>query len=154
MGGVLNRHAGLQPKRLAVVEDRPDGTTIRWTYAELERRANRLGHALTGLGVGRGTKVVWCGQNSPDVVVIVNAARKIGATAVPLNSRLSDEEATAVTAHCDATVVYVGAEFAPMFERIRAQLPKVRHIIVFDGTAPEGMLSAEAITEASPDTPP
>jgi long-chain acyl-CoA synthetase len=154
MADFLTNHADLQPKTLAVIEDRPDGTTIRWTYAELERRSNRLGHALAGLGVGRGTKVVWCGQNSPDVVLIVNAARKIGATAVPLNYRLSDEEAAYVTDHCDATVVYVDAEFAPMFERIRAQLPKVRHIIVFDGPALEGMLSAEAITEGSPDTPP
>ncbi|MEP6660003.1 MAG: AMP-binding protein [Acidimicrobiales bacterium] len=154
MADFLTNHADLQPKTLAVVDDRPDGTLIRWTYAELERRANRLGHALTGLAVGRGTKVVWCGQNSPGVVVIVNAARKIGATAVPLNYRLSDEEAVYVTDHCDATVVYVDAEFAPMFERIRAQLPKVRHIIVFDGPAPEGMLSAEAIVEAAPDTPP
>ena len=53
------------------------------------RRANRLGHVLAGLGAGRGTKVVWCGQNSPGVVVMVNAARKVGATAVPLNYRLS-----------------------------------------------------------------
>jgi fatty-acyl-CoA synthase/long-chain acyl-CoA synthetase len=88
------------------------------------------------------------------VVVLVNAARKIGATAVPLNYRLSDDEAVYVTDHCDAIVVYVDAEFAPMFERVREQLPKVRHIIVFDGEAPEGMLSAEAIAEASPETPP
>jgi fatty-acyl-CoA synthase/long-chain acyl-CoA synthetase len=154
MADFLTSHADLQPKTLAVVDDRPDGTLIRWTYAELERRANRLGHALAGLGVGRGTKVVWCGQNSPDVVVIVNAARKIGATAVPLNYRLSDEEAVYVTDHCDATVVYVDAEYAPMFARVRAQLPTVRHIIVFDGPAPEGMLSAESLVEASPDTPP
>jgi acyl-CoA synthetase (AMP-forming)/AMP-acid ligase II len=154
MADFLTNHADLQPKTLAVVDDRPDGTIISWTYAELERRANRLGHALAGLGVGRGTKVVWCGQNSPDVVVLVNAARKIGATAVPLNYRLSDEEAVYVTDHCDATVVYVDAEFAPMFERVRARLPKVRHIIVFDGPASEGMLSAESFVEAAPDTPP
>ena len=57
---------------------------------------------------------------------MINAARKLGVTAVPLNYRLSDEEATYVTDHCDATIVYVDAEFAPMFERIRAGLPKVR----------------------------
>ena len=57
------------------------------------------------------TKVVWCGQNSPGVVVMINAARKLGVTAVPLNYRLSDEEAAYVTDHCDATIVYVDAEF-------------------------------------------
>ncbi|MEZ5251135.1 MAG: hypothetical protein R2713_18525 [Ilumatobacteraceae bacterium] len=39
--------------------------------------------------------------------------RKLGVTAVPLNYRLSDEEAAYVTDHSDATIVYVDAEFAP-----------------------------------------
>ena len=70
----------------------------------------------------------WCGaaRTRRAVVVMINAARKLGVTAVPLNYRLSDEEATYVTDHCDATIVYVDAEFAPMFERIRGGLPKVR----------------------------
>jgi fatty-acyl-CoA synthase/long-chain acyl-CoA synthetase len=36
---------------------------------------------LVGLGAGPGRKVVWCGQNSPGIVVMVNAARKVGAQA-------------------------------------------------------------------------
>ena len=77
-------------------------------------------------GVARGDKVVWCGQNSTGIVTMVNAARKIGATAVPLNYRLSDEEAAYVVDHSDATTVYVDAEFAPMFERIRRRHPEGR----------------------------
>ena len=57
---------------------------------------------------------------------------------MPLNYRLSREEAAYVTDHCDATIVYVDAEFAPMFERIRAEIPKVEHILVFDGPSPTG----------------
>ena len=57
---------------------------------------------------------------------MINAARKLGVTAVPLNYRLSDEEAAYVTDHCDATIVYVDAEFAPMFERIRGEHPQGR----------------------------
>ncbi len=64
---------------------------------------------------------------------MVNAARKIGVTAVPLNYRLSAEEAAYVTDHCDATIVFVDAEFAPLFERIRSEIPKVEHVLVFDG---------------------
>ena len=79
---------------------------------------------LRAHGVGPGVKVVWCGQNSMGVANLVVAARKVGATAVPLNYRLSDEEAAYVTDHSDATVVYVDAEFAPMFERIRGEHPE------------------------------
>ena len=74
------------------------------------------------------------------VVELVVAARKLGATAVPLNYRLSDEESAYVTDHSDATIVYADAELAPMFERIRDQIPKVAEVLVFDGAAPAGMV--------------
>ena len=41
---------------------------------------------------------------------MINAARKVGVTAVPLNYRLAPDEAAYVTDHCDATLVYVDAE--------------------------------------------
>ena len=59
------------------------------------------------------------------IVTAINAARKIGATAVPLNYRLSPEEAAYVTDHSDADrSCHVDAEFAPMFEQIRAEHPR------------------------------
>ena len=154
MPDLLTMYAQVQPDKLAVVDDRPDGTLIRWTFAELEERANRLANVLLDLGAAPGTKVVWCGQNSPGIVAMVNAARKIGVTAVPLNYRLSAEEAAYVTDHCDATLVYVDAEFAPLFERIRNELPKVEQVLVFDGSVPVGMLDADALAAGAPSTEP
>ena len=59
---------------------------------------------------------------------------------MPLNYRLSDEEAAYVTDHCDATIVYVDAELAP---DVRARsAPRSRRsstILVYDGAAPDGM---------------
>lgn len=78
-----------------------DPTVRRRTDAELEARANQLVHVLADTGVRPGDKVMWCGRNSVGIVEMVNAARKIGATAVPLNYRLSDEEAAYVVDHCD-----------------------------------------------------
>ena len=54
---------------------------------------NRLAHVLRSLGLERGEKVVWCGMNSVGVVLMMHAARKLGATAVPLNYGLTPEEA-------------------------------------------------------------
>jgi fatty-acyl-CoA synthase/long-chain acyl-CoA synthetase len=108
-----------------------------------------LAHVLADRGLGPGVKVAWCGQNSDGVVNLVHAARKIGATAVPLNYRFSDDEAAFVTDHSDATVVYVDAELAPLFARIREQIPKVRTILVYDGSSPPGMESADELTAAA-----
>jgi fatty-acyl-CoA synthase/long-chain acyl-CoA synthetase len=154
MADFLTAYALAQPDKLAVVDDRPDGTAFTLTWRQLNEQANRLANVLLGLGVRPGDKVVWCGQNSPGIVVMINAARKLGVTAVPLNYRLSDEEAAYVTDHCDATTVYVDAEFAAMFDRIRDQIPKVEHVLVFDGAVPPGMHDLDAMTAgASPDEP-
>ena len=149
MTDLLTAHAAAQPDKLAVVDDRPGSEIRRLTFAELEARANQLARVLADHGVVSGTKVVWCGQNSIGVVELVNAARKVGATAVPLNYRLSDEEAAYVTDHSDATVVYVDAAYAPMFARIRADIAQVEHVLVFDGTPPEGMIDCDTLVAAA-----
>ncbi len=154
MPDLLTVHAATQPEKSAVVDDRGNGDIRTRTYAELEARANQLAHVLRGFGVRGGDKVVWCGQNSVGIVEIVNAARKVGATAVPLNYRLSDEEAAYVTDHSDAKLVYVDADYAPLFERIRSELPKVEVVLVFDGGAPDGMTACDPLVEKAPTGPP
>src|SRR6201991_4479143 len=129
----LTSYAASQPDKPGVIDDRPDGTIVTWTYAELEAQSNRVANLLVTLGAGPGTKVLWCGPNSPQVVAVMNAARKIGAVAVPLNYRLTPEEASYVVNHSDAEVVYVDHEHAPMFAALRGQLEKVRHIISVGG---------------------
>ena len=160
MADFLSAYALVQTDKIAMVDDRPDGTVISRTFGELNAQSNQLANVLLELGVRPGeSKVVWCGQNSIGLVLMINAARKLGVTAVPLNYRLSDEEATYVTDHSDANIVYVDVEFAPMFQRIRAQLPKVDHILVFDGAAsaagvPDGMTDVdERIAAASTSEP-
>ncbi len=93
--------------------------------------------------------MVWCGQNSIAVVVMVNAARKVGLTAVPLNYRLSDEEAAYVVDHCDATIAFIDAEMAPMFERIRAEIPQVGTILVHGGPPRPGMEDVVSLMAAA-----
>src|SRR6187431_900683 len=150
MPDLLTVYAAAQPDKLAVIDDRGHGDARTCTYAELEARSNQLAHVLGGLGVGPGSKVAWCGQNSTGIVEVINAARKLGATAVPVNYRLSDDEAAYVVDHCDATVVYVDAEFAATFARIRPEIPKVETILVFDGEPLGGMSGADASIAAAP----
>jgi acyl-CoA synthetase (AMP-forming)/AMP-acid ligase II len=154
MGDFLTIYAAVQPDKPAVIEHPRGGDAVVVTFAELEERANRLANALIALGSGPGQKVIWCGPNSLGVVDVVNAARKVGATAVPLNYRLSPEEAAYVTDHCDATLVLVDAEYAELFRAIRADIPKVTHVLVYGGEALEGQESVEKLTTSAPATAP
>ena len=149
----LSIYAQTQPDKPGVIDDRPDGTVVRWTYAELEAQSNRVANLLLSLGVGPRTKVLWCGPNSPQIVAVMNATRKVGAVAVPLNYRLTPQEALYVINHSDAEVVYTDHEQAAMFAALRDQTEKVRHIIVVGGPAPDDMLSDADIAAASAQAP-
>jgi len=154
---ILTTYAQVQPDKPGVIDDKPDGTVVVWTYAELEARSNRVANLLLSLGTGPGKKVLWCGPNSPEVVAVMSASRKIGAVAVPLNYRLTPEEALYIINHSDAEIAYVDYEHAPMFAALRDRLEKVRHIIAVGGPdpgdVPAGMLTDADIAAAPADPP-
>jgi acyl-CoA synthetase (AMP-forming)/AMP-acid ligase II len=153
---ILSVYARSQPDKPGVIDDRPDGTVRTWTYAELDAQSNRVANLLLSAGAGPDRKVLWCGPNSPEVVAVMNATRKIGAVAVPLNYRLTPEEALYVINHSDAEIAYVDREYAPMFAAFRDQLETVRHIIVVGGPDPEtpGATLTDADIAAAPAEPP
>lgn len=69
---------------------RPSATAVRFegsavSYAELDRRANRVAHALLGRGVGRGTPVGVCMDRSIELVVSLLGVLKSGAYYVPID---------------------------------------------------------------------
>jgi acyl-coenzyme A synthetase/AMP-(fatty) acid ligase len=153
MADLLTLYAATQPDKPAVVDDRASAGIVTWTYAQLEAEANRLATALASLGVGPGQKVIWCGPNSPQVVAVMNATRKIGAVAVPLNYRLTPAEAQYIVVHSDACAAYVDAEYAHLLAAPDGeQLGNLRHVIVFGG--PGGKLSADdLLASASAEAP-
>jgi len=150
MPDILSVYASTQPDKPAVIDDRPGVDVFTWTYAELEAQSNRLANTLASLGVGSGDKLIWCGPNSPQVVAIVNATRKLGAVAVPLNYRLTPEEAAYIVTHSDACAAYVDAEYAHL---IPAPGGNLRHVLVHSGPAADGTLGEDVVAQASAEPP-
>ena len=154
MPDLLTVYASAQPGKPAVIDDQAGAGVVSWTYAQLEMAANRLANALASLGVARGEKVIWCGPNSPQVVAVINATRKLGAVAVPLNYRLTAAEARYIVAHSDACAAYVDAEYAHLIPAPQAErLGNLRHVLVHGGAAPAGMLGEEVVAQASAEPP-
>jgi fatty-acyl-CoA synthase/long-chain acyl-CoA synthetase len=154
MPDILTAYAELQPDKLAVIDDRGDGAVVSWSYAQLEAESNRLANALASLGAGPGVKVVWCGPNSSQVVAVINATRKVGAVAVPLNYRLTGAEARYIIEHCDAQIAYVDAEYAGLFSApAGTAIGSLRHAIAYCGTAPAGMLGDDFVASAPAEPP-
>ena len=153
MPDMLTEFADRLEDKPALIDDRPAGETIRWSYADLEANANRLANVFLDHGVEPGNRVMWCGRNSHWPVACGHAARKVGAMSVPLNYRLTAEEAAYVAHDSDAKIVFVDAEFAPLFERIRPAIPQVAQVIVYDGVPRGGQFDAAALLDSAGSAP-
>jgi fatty-acyl-CoA synthase/long-chain acyl-CoA synthetase len=150
----LSLYASSQPDKPAVIDDRPGANIVWWTYAELEAEANRLANVLASLGVGPGEKVIWCGPNSPQVVAVISATRKLGAVAVPLNHRLTAAEARYIVTHSDACAAYADAEYAHLIPAPHdGPVGNLRHVLVHSGAVPAGMLGHDLVARAPAEPP-
>ncbi len=155
MADILAVHAEAQPDGTAVIVDAAGGATpSTTTFGALNATVNRLAHAFTELGVARGERIVWCGPNSLEVLVVIHAARKAGLTAVPLSYRFTAEEMAYVVDNSDATLVVVDAEQAPLLGEVSHRLPKVRNFVVFGGEVPPAFLAWDDVLDGRPETEP
>ena len=146
---VLSTWAAAQPDAMAVVED-----DVSLTFSELNASANRMAAVLLDLGVQPGDPVVWCGQNGVEVVALVNATRKAGAVSVPLNYRLTPDEAAYVIDDSDAVVVLFDQEQADQLAACPERCPRVRHWVAFRATpdqVPSWAAHLEALAAEAPD---
>lgn len=77
---LFDSHAQKSPDATAVV-----GGSARWTYCELNRRANQLAHRLQREGVGPEVRVGICLERSPELLMAVMGVLKAGGAYVPLD---------------------------------------------------------------------
>jgi acyl-CoA synthetase (AMP-forming)/AMP-acid ligase II len=130
---ILAMYAGAFADKPAIIDDRPGQAARSWTFSELNSWVNRLARLMIESGVTGGAKVVACGQNSAPLLALSHAARKAGAITVPLNYRLTADEAAYVIDNSDAVAIFVDAEFAGLIDAVGSRTPKVRDVLVFDG---------------------
>jgi long-chain acyl-CoA synthetase len=107
----------------------------RYTYAEFEAAVNRAARMLSRRGIGKGDAVSLLMPNSVEYVIAYFACFKLGALAGPVNSLLKSEEIAYVINNSEAGALLVNSEFLPRVEAISSELPRLRHIIVFDDEA-------------------
>jgi fatty-acyl-CoA synthase len=100
VGDVLRSGARRLPHAVAASLD---GELV--TYEQLERRTADVEDALRSAGLRRGERLVWQAEVSLDAVSLFFATARIGAVFVPINPRLTSEEAQRIIAHADPALV-------------------------------------------------
>ena len=90
----LQESARRFPGRAAIIyQDPPAGAEpVVTTYRNLEDQSDRFAAALSNLGVGRGDRVAYYIQNSPELIIGFYGILKAGAVPVPCNVMYRAEE--------------------------------------------------------------
>ena len=95
-----------------------------------------------------GDRVASIAPNTHAHLEFYYAVPQIGAVVVPVNFRLSADDFAYILNHSGACVVCVHADYLDAVDRIRDQLPGVRHFVAFEG-AKLGWLDYEAVLAAA-----
>ncbi len=81
---ISDRHAASAPHSPALIYVGADDAVRIWTHGEINAQANRLAHALAGLGVARGDVVGVHLPQSPECLIAHIAILKCGGIVLPL----------------------------------------------------------------------
>ncbi|MFT3894467.1 MAG: long-chain fatty acid--CoA ligase [Anaerolineales bacterium] len=137
---ILTKRANLTPDREALYDIT---TGVRYTYAKLDQRANRVANLLQQqYGIRKGDRVSILAHNSVAYVDLLFGVGKIGAILAPLNWRLTSRELTYIVNDCQPKVLIVGPEFVSVYNEMKDAI-SVDHIISLEGANISGAESYE-----------
>lgn len=143
----LERNARLYPQDVALVEINPANvpdSSVSWreynlieanpgdkyrreiTWRDFDRKANRFANLLLSRGVKKGDKVGILLMNCLEWLPIYFGILKMGALAVPMNYRFSQEEIRYCCDLADVSVLVFGPEFTDRVTNVKAEMAGVR----------------------------
>ena len=126
-----------------------EGRYVPISTQEFGDSVKQLALGLHGLGQAKGDKLIILSENRPAWVVADFANQCLGGITVPIYTTLVPEQVKYIINDSDARIVVVSN--AVQWEKIaaiRAELPQVRHFIIFDGDAPaDGVLTLAGVLE-------
>jgi len=134
----------------------------RYTYADLNNKANRLANAMRELGVKRGDRVVIYMPNSAEVVIGIFATLKAGGTFVVCNHTTKQDKLLYILNNCQGTAILTNPRNRNLVEEIRSQVPSLKFSLIAgplrdesevqEGKAP--LINLQSLLDSAPDSQP
>lgn len=104
----------------------------RYTYAELNQRANRAANWMRSCGVAFGDRVSILAHNSVVYLDLFYGCAKIGAIFTPLNWRLAVPELVYIVQDCTPKILLIGPDFADVAATMSAQIDVPQQLTLAD----------------------
>jgi acetyl-CoA synthetase/medium-chain acyl-CoA synthetase len=137
------------PTKLALLWVDEDGSSRRFTFADMRRESNRFASLLQGLGVGQGDGVMIVLPRLPEWHSMMVGIMKLGAIPIPGTVLLTPKDYEYRINLAAARVVIVDAPNTAKVETIRHSCPSLRHCIVLGEARPGWIDYATAMAAAS-----
>lgn len=146
----LAQRAGLSPNRIALI-DASRGERI--TFADWNRRANRVVHALHALGLRHGDRVAVLSLNCLEYLDILFACQKSGIVLQTLNYRLAVEELAQLIEDVEPRVLIYTQTLSEQVAHLCKRVA-VEHLIALGEPLHGGHLIWNDWVERASDAPP
>ena len=126
LADIVRRHGAQQPDTAAILFE---GRTT--SYGALDRAASQVANALIAEGVRPQARVAHLDKSSDQFFELLFGVAKANAVMVSVNWRLAPPEVLHIVNDAEAEILFVGEEYFPVIEKIRAELRTVRKIVAF-----------------------
>jgi len=154
IGGALEKTARAHGARVALVSRHQN---IRWTYEELNARADALASGILALGLKSGERIGIWAPNCAEWTLTQFAAAKIGLILVTINPAYRKAELEYALNKVSARALVLakahrGSEFAQMLSALREEgcLPHLEHAILIGNETRKGFRPFAEIADARP----
>ena len=126
------------PTATAIRYEHESGDAVSRSYAELQREANRLSHALVRLGVRRGDRVAVVMPQRFETAVAHMAVYQLGAVAMPLSMLFGPEALEYRLNDSEALVAIVDETGIANLLAARPSCPALRTVLAVGGATGQG----------------
>jgi len=123
---------------------------VRWTYADLQDRANRIAHVLVSdMGLVPGNRVLLRASNNPMLAACWFAVIKVGGIAVATMPLLRAKELKQIIVKGEVMHALCDARLADELKSAAAECPSLKEVRYFNDDTPGGLEAAMASKPAT-----
>lgn len=128
-------HAERQHGGREIVSRSVEGTIVRTTYSEVRERALKVAQRLVREGYQRGDRIATLAWNTARHLEAWYGITGMGGVYHTLNPRLFPAQIAWIVNHAEDKALFVDLTFLPIVEKIAADVPTLRQVIVLTDAA-------------------
>jgi len=157
IGDIVKQKAEKVGKKvfLTYIRDFDKGIEEKYTYKDMNIQSNRIVNGLVKLGLKKGDGISIFEINSPEYLLSLFAAFKMGCYVVLVNTGLRGDGLQYIIDHSDSKAFLLHWTLVDAYLNIKDNLPKIKHVIVDineappDFKLPDGAVSLQSVMDAS-----